>query len=61
MALYCDGIGCSDKENCYRYTELKNQQAKGFDNGVWTTNKTECDTDRAFFYVPKRKGGQNGK
>lgn len=57
MALYCDGKDCPDKENCYRYTELKDKQTKGFDNGVWTTNKAECDTDRAFFYVPIRKGG----
>jgi len=55
MALYCDGKDCPDKDNCYRYTELKSKQAKGFDNGVWTTNKRECDTDRAFFYVPIRK------
>lgn len=57
MALYCDGKDCPDKDNCYRYTELKKKQAKGFDNGVWTKNKRECNTNRAFFYVPVRKGG----
>lgn len=58
MSLYCDGKGCLEKENCYRYTELKNQQAKGFENGVWCTCKEECNTNREFFYVPIRKGGE---
>jgi hypothetical protein len=57
MSLYCDGKGCPDKENCYRHTELKNQQAKGFENGVWITNKDECETNRSFFYTPISKVG----
>lgn len=59
MALYCNGIGCKVKENCYRYTELKNKIAKGEDNGVWTTCKSECDTDRDFFYVKRDEDYEN--
>lgn len=47
MALYCS------KDNCFRYKlfqDLKEEEG-GFSNGVWCTNKKECDTDKQFFYV----------
>lgn len=55
MALYCDGKDCEVKENCYRYTEGKRQVEKGFANGVWFTNKKECETNKDFFYVKRNK------
>lgn len=51
MALYCNGIDCNVKENCYRYTMGKEKTEGGFYNGVWFIDKRECNKDKKFYYV----------
>lgn len=56
MSLYCNGIDCGHRDNCYRYTEYKRRAAKhNPDDGVWVMDRKECETDEAHYYVPIMK------
>lgn len=62
MSLYCNGIDCGHRDNCYRYTEYKRRAAKhNPDEGVWVMNRKECETDEAHYYAPIMKQSEVDK
>lgn len=53
MSLYCNGIDCGHRDNCYRYTEYARLQLKQNPaHGLWVMDRGECETDEEHYYVP---------
>lgn len=63
MSLYCNGIDCGHRDNCYRYTEWIKEGKYGHnpDEGVWVIDRKECETDEEHYYVPIMKQSEVDK